>query len=217
MARYAFEARKRREIENLLKKNMRIKTTPTKSRHSRSRNRTPVKINFGTGMAGGTNSVVSGGGFSNKPTNVFSNAPSTVGLNIEPVGRMATNTPAPTFTPTKQVASKSNLAHFYDEILTIEQLLDLTVMIPPSYPPSAMGTPRPASGFTSLNATPTKAAYSKAMTQITDFGPYLTKRAPNRVDFNDVEEGLRKKLIGWDQIEFKREVFDQLNQSYSKY
>ena len=182
---------------------MRIKTTPTKSRHSRSRNRTPIKINFGTGMAGtaGGNSVVSGGGFSNKPTNVFSNAPSSIGLgNIEPVGRTANNVnaPAPTFTPTKQVVTKSALAHFYDEILTIDQLLDLDVMVPPSYPPSAIGTPRPASGFTSLNATPTKAAYSKAMTQITDFGPYLTKRAPNRVDFNDVEEGLRKKLIGWD-------------------
>lgn len=68
-----------------------------------------------------------------------------------------------------------------------------------------------------MNATPTKGNYTTSHSQYTDFGPFLTKRAQNRVDFNDVEEGLRKKMIGWDQIEFKREVFDQLNHNYSKY
>lgn len=193
---------------------MRIKTTPTKSRK-----RTPVKsINFGTGM--GNTSVISGGNYSNKPskqpTNVFSNAPSATGFNIEPVGRMATDLdlPPPTFTPTKQPIKDK--VSFYDIILTIEELLDLKDLNPPSYPPSQIGTPRPASGFTSLKHTPTKDQYTKAMSHYTDFS-MLTKRGPNKVDFNDVEEGLRKKLIGWDQIEFKREVFDQLSQSYSKF
>lgn len=50
------------------------------------------------------NTSVQGSAYSNKPStkNVFSNAPSAIGLNLEPVGRMANNdVPAPTFTPTK--------------------------------------------------------------------------------------------------------------------
>jgi len=49
-----------------------------------------------------------------------------------------------------------------------------------------------------MNATPTKGAYSGSRSVFTEFGPYLAKRTPNRVDFSDVEEGLRKKLIHWD-------------------
>jgi hypothetical protein len=190
---------------------MRIKTTPTKSR-----NRTPVKsVNYGAGL--GNQSVMSGGGYSNKPTNVFSNAPSTFDPD-QHVGRMAyddyIDLPPPTFTPTKTATNDGTLHHFYDEILTIEQLLDLKTFNLPSYPPSAMASPRPASGFVSLNATPTKGTYTKAQSVMLDFGPYLTKRAVDKVEFSDVEEGLRKKLIGWDQIEFKREVFDHLANSY---
>jgi hypothetical protein len=171
---------------------MRIKTTPTKSRK-----RTPVKsMNLGGG------SVVSGSAFSNKPsaTNVFSNAPSALNLNLEPIGRMA-DVPPPTFTPTKQVKTATNfgnLQHFYDEILAIDELLDLDNLEPPSNLVSQFGTPRPASGFTSMKVTPTKGTYSR-QSAFTDFGPYLAKRSKaEKADFNDVEEGLRKKLIGWD-------------------
>lgn len=172
---------------------MRIKTTPTKSRK-----RTPTKsINFGGNM---NQSVVSGSAFSNKPStnNVFqtSNAPSVINMNLEPVGRTV-DLPPPTFTPTKQVTAQSTLKHFYDEILTIEQLLDLLDLEPPSHLVSQMATPRPASGFTSTKVTPTKGSrYSK--TVFDDFGPMLVKRSTRNVEFSDVEEGLRKKLIGWD-------------------
>jgi hypothetical protein len=201
---------------------MRIKTTPTKSR-TKSQRRTPVKsINFGGGM--GNTSVVSGSAYSNKPStkNIFTNAPApsteAFGINLEPVGRTAdVDIPPPTFTPTKKAATTSLLTQFYDEILTIQQLLDLDDLQPPSNEVSRLATPRPASGFTSLNATPTKAVYTKAQSYYTDFGPYLAKRNPSRVDFTDVEEGLRKKMIGWDQIEFKREVFDQMLSQYPKY
>lgn len=176
---------------------MRIKTTPNKSR-----NRTPVKgVNYGAGL--GNQSVMSGGGYSNKPstTNVFSNAPSAFDPD-QHVGRMPyddyIDLPPPTFTPTKNYNNDGSLVHFYDEILTIEQLLDLKTFVIPSYPPSAIGSPRPASGFVSLNATPSKGAYTKAHTVISDFGPFLSKRALDKVEFSDVEEGLRKKLIGWD-------------------
>ena len=72
--------------------------------------------------------------------------------------------------------------------------------MPPSYPPSAIdGGPRAASGFTSMNVTPSKADYTKSTFEdFTDFGSYLNKRDAQRVQFSDVEEGLRKKLIGWD-------------------
>ena len=148
---------------------MRIKTTPTKSRK-----RTPIKsINFG-------GSVVSEGNFSNKPSNPFSNAPSAIGINIAPVGRTAASH-APTFRAIKEEVPQ--LAHFYDEILTIEQLLDLDIMMPPSYPPSAIdGGPRAASGFTSMNVTPSKADYTKSTFEdFTDFGSYLNKRDAQRV------------------------------------
>lgn len=221
ISRYAFEGRKRREIENLLKKNMRIKTTPTKSRK-----RTPVKsINFGGGM--GNTSVVSGSAYSNKPstTNIFAttnNAPTNetnaFGINLEPIGRTAdVDVPPPTFTPTKQVATTSKLTQFYDEILTIEQLLDLADLNPPSNLVSRLVTPRPASGFTSLKHTPTKGVYTKSQSYFNDFDSYLSKRNPERVDFNDVEEGLRKKLISWDQIEFKPDVLKELVKQYPKF
>ncbi len=168
----------------------------------------------GSGL--GNQSVMSGGGYSNKPTNVFSNAPTAFDTD-QHVGRMVyddyIDLPPPTFTPTKNATNDGTLQHFYDEILTIEQLLDLKTLIIPSYPPSVIGSPRPASGFISLNATPTKGAYTQAHSTL-DFGPYLSKRSLDKVEFSDVEEGLRKKLIGWDQIEFKREVFDHLAHSY---
>lgn len=89
----------------------------------------------------------------------------------------------------------------------------------PSYPPSAIGTPRPASGFVSQNQTPSKAAYTKApFSYYSEIDSYLEKRPQEKIDFSDLEEGLRKRLIRWDQIEFKKEVFDQLtNSGYSKY
>jgi hypothetical protein len=137
---------------------MRIKTTPTKSR-----NRTPVKSMPYGGSGLGNQSVMSGGGYSNKPTNVFSNAPTAFDTD-QHVGRMVyddyIDLPPPTFTPTKNATNDGTLQHFYDEILTIEQLLDLKTLIIPSYPPSVIGSPRPASGFISLNATPTKGAYT---------------------------------------------------------
>jgi len=77
-----------------------------KTTPTKSRKRTPMKnINFGGGM--GNSSVITEGAFSNKPTtpNVFSNAPS---------------------------AFATNLTHFYDEILLIDQLLDLDNLAPPS-------------------------------------------------------------------------------------
>lgn len=192
---------------------MRIKTTPTKSRK-----RTPMKsINFGGNM---NTSVVSGSAYSNKPStnNVFqtSNAPSALNLNLEPIGRTV-DLPPPTFTPTKQVAARTTLEHFYDEILTIEELLDLLDLSPPSNLVSQMATPRPASGFTSMKATPTKGAQYSSKTVFNDFGPVLVKRSAKNVEFADVEEGLRKKLIGWDQINFKREVFDKMLAQYPKY
>lgn len=90
-------------------------------------------------------------------------------------------------------------------------------LAPPSRMVSQFGTPRPASGFTSMKATPTKGIFTRT-SAFNDFRPYLSKREKSeKVDFNDVEEGLRKKLIGWDQIEFRREVFDKLVSQYPKY
>ena len=103
--RYVFESRKRKEIENLLKRNMRIKTTPTKSR-----NRTPTKSSYYGGA--GNNSVASGG-FSNQPTNVFSNPKAGIDENFEGFGRMAEESyidlPPPAFTPTKQAVFPKDL------------------------------------------------------------------------------------------------------------
>lgn len=111
-------------------------------------------------MGGG--SVMSGGGYSNKPSNVFSNAPSTMGLDHQ-MGRIYNDDyldlPPPTFTPAKQ--ANTTLAHFYDEILTIDELLDLKTFVIPSYPASVIGGARPASGFTSVNVTPSKTLYTK--------------------------------------------------------
>lgn len=212
--RYVFESRKRKEIENLLKKNMRIKTTPTKSR-----NRTPTKSSVYGGAGNSTNSA----GYTNQPTNVFSNPKAGLDTNYDSIGRMAEDSyidlPPPTFTPTKQSVFARDLQHFYDEILTIEELLDLDTLVIPSYPPSIIGTPRPASGFVSQKMTPTKSAYTKApFSYYSEIDSYLEKRPHEKVDFADLEEGLRKRLIRWDQIEFKKEVFDQLTSSgYNKF
>jgi hypothetical protein len=198
-----FESRKRREIENLLKKNMRIKTTPTKSRKV-----TPQKSSYFGGNQG-SNSA----GYSNQPTNVFSNPKAGLDNSFEGFGRIAEDSyidlPPPTFTPTKQAVLPRDIQHFYDEILTIEELLDLDNFVIPSYPPSVIGTPRPASGFVSQKMTPTKGAYTAApFSYYSEIDNYLEKRPQEKIDFADLEEGLRKRLITWDQIEFKKEVFE---------
>jgi hypothetical protein len=208
-----FESRKRKEIENLLKRNMRIKTTPTKSR-----NRTPTKSSY---YGGAGNANVGSAGYSNQPTNVFSNPKAGIDDNFEGFGRMAEDSyvdlPPPTFTPTKQGLQQRDIQHFYDQILTIEELLDLDTLVIPSYPPSAIGTPRPASGFTSHKVTPSKAVYTKApFSYFSEVDSYLEKRPQEKIDFADLEEGLRKRIIRWDQIEFRKEVFDQLT-NYNKF
>ena len=195
---------------------MRIKTTPTKSK-----NRTPTKSSYLGGGAGNTSAQSAG--YSNQPTNVFSNPKAGLDASFDGIGRMAEDSyidlPPPTFTPTKVFTLPNSLQHFYDEILTIDELLDLDTLVIPSYPPSAIGTPRPASGFVSQNMTPVKAAYTKVpFSYYSEIDSYLEKRPQEKIDFADVEEGLRKRLIRWDQIEFKKEVFDQLTSSgYSKY
>lgn len=95
--RYVFESRKRKEIENLLKKNMRIKTTPTKSRKV-----TPTKSNY---YAGAGNQASGSAGYTNQPSNVFQNPKAGLDSSFDAVGRMAEDTyidlPPPSFTPTK--------------------------------------------------------------------------------------------------------------------
>lgn len=105
-------------------------------------------------------------------------------------------------------------AHSVNDILSLEELLDLPSFFVDSYMPSVMGGHRAPSGFTSVNVTPTK--------DFTVSGNYefIGRREFDPIeyaDFEDVSEGLRKKLIGWDDLSFNRQTLDFLKRSIKLY
>jgi len=99
----------------------------------------------------------------------------------------------------------------YNDILTIEELLDINYQCPPSYMASALN-----SRLNSAMATPSK-NYADDLNFIYERGPYVSKRYnPEKglfPEFEELTEGLRKGLINWDQLNFSRESLNYLQRN----
>jgi len=182
---------------------MRIKTTPRKTPTKQYSNNNQTFVNppnFGGAMSPSYRSV----SIAATPTKSITGNRSPFKKNIfRPAGLKS--------------ATKQNSQN---EILRLEELLDLPSLFIDSYMPSVVYGDRPPSGFTSINATPTKDfQFSGVQPAEIDY-EFIGKRDFDPVgyaDFDDVNEGLRNKLIGWDQLEFNSETLKYLKRSIQLY
>ena len=183
--KYYFEARKRKEIEEMIKSNMRIKTPSKKS--SVIKGGAKSTSNFGFGKA----------------SPVFSSR-----AKVTPSKQVYVKSPLGSRSPmgksyyrdeVHKSPSRPNIA-VTSKILTIEELLDVPYCSPPSYAVSIM-----PSRLTSAMATPTK-NYNQdtGYDYRGSYSPYLRKRVEpennNFPDFDEITDGLRKGLIKWNDL-----------------
>lgn len=212
--RYFYETRKRREIEDIIKRNMRIKTSPFKRN---SNTATPVKSPMfkqqsATATAQIQRSPSQFSYFSPSPYMKPIFAPSQVMYSA--IGQSGGVKKAMVG---KQVS--------YDEILTVEELLDVPMFVP-TIKRSVSKTPMKYNWMSqSEKVTPNrffaggdemaKGSIQKLAAQYDSnkVTPSLSAKTGKNVTFTDVNEGLKSGLIKWDQIEFNRDAFNYLQKN----
>lgn len=181
--KYYFEARKRREIEDLLKRNMRIKRTPRK---------TPTK----TAYSEVPNFDTRSGKVSPAYNSVLGFATSRQGLS-----RMGTTSPFKTYPE----GAKSRR----QEILTIYELLDLAVLSLPSHLPSVLHSQVTSMNVTPTKEFMQKSEIFDGIGE----NPYLGKRSfevYEPVSYDDVREGILEKKIKWGELVFDKKCLEYL-------
>jgi hypothetical protein len=208
--RFYFEARKRREIEDLIKKNMRIKTSPFKRN---SATHTP-----------GKSSAYKTPVYFKSPSSYSYRDTQSLGWTPNPYNRP--NYPASAYMGgvKKSVGKETS----FDDILCIEELLDVPRFIPNVKKVMMPRTPMKYGwGDSSTHAvTPSKIGASS------DFGlkssikkvsegfegsekstPSLAGRTGKDVTMDDINEGLKSGLLNWNQISFNRDAFAYLQKN----
>lgn len=224
--RFYFEERKRKEIENLLKMNMRIKTTPSKS--SLMKQSYSTASNFGAGTPG-------------KITPIYKVKDKYAG----PFSRLVT--------PGKFSASRSNMSHeghspelpfvsnpFFSnagvskpglkknqtrgEFLTIEELMDVPEFIPSCFNVRVIrqipAFLRKTGGDSRLELANPVEEDTENMLDPREFS-FRKKKRPNRggvlgeidITYNDVKIGLKTKAIQWVDLKFNKECLNYLERN----
>jgi len=212
--RYFFEARKRNEIEDLIRRNMRIKTSPFKRLSSQV---TPAK------------SVA----FSKSSPHYFRSpsAYSHSGIGYPPNPYHRPQYPA-SMSLQGGVKKPSVVKQVYgDEILTIEDLLDIPEFIVKIKPvmkkkPSNVKHSWPQSS----NITPMKTMHTAATTDLDEQAkssirlvsmghdsnkstPSLASRTAKALSYNDISDALKSGMISWGDLTFNRQAFNYLQKN----
>lgn len=192
--KYYFEARKRKAIEEIIKANMRIKTPGKGSATKKMRSQT----NFG------------------KVSPVFSS-------RHTPAKQVFVRTPLGSRSPMSKSFYREEIIHkspnakisVTSRILTIEELLDVSFIVPPSYVTSRIN-----SRINSAMATPSKNSANRVIdfrTSKDSPDSWLRKRGQPANDmypkFDEITTGLRKGLISWGQLQFSKEAVNYLQRN----
>ena len=206
--RYYFEARKRREIEDIIKKNMRIKTSPFK----RSAMNTPSKSSV-------------------YKTPVYFKSPSSYSHTQQnylwtPNPYSKPNYPASAYMGgVKKSCGKETS---FDDILSIEDLLDVPMFIPNVK--KVMNKSRTPMKYnwgdhSTVAVTPSKIGMNddgllqSSIKKVSEnFGsnkstPSLAGRTGKDVTMDDINEGIKNGLLNWNQISFNRDAFTYLQKN----
>lgn len=210
--RYFFESRKRNEIEDLIRRNMRIKTSPFKRLNSS--NMTPVKsvafsksspMNF---RSPSVHSYNGGMGFASNPY----------------------NRPAYPASMSLQGGVKKSVVKncSFDDILTIEELLDIPEFIVKVKP--VMKKQNVQHNWKGSNVvTPMKTMHTaatdldeqaKSSIRQVSMGyesnkstPSLASRTAKALSYQDINTALKSGMIAWSDLTFNRQAFNYLQKN----
>ena len=200
--KYFFEARKRREIEELIKKNMRIKTSPFKRN---STTNTPIKSSV----------------LSKQHHSQYYKSPQQVPWTPNPY--LKPQYAASQFLYSGGIKKSVGKESLCDDVLCIEELLDIPLFVPTIKRSVKKSTMKYSWGENSTKVTPnTKDASLLQKSSIKQVStkydsnkstPSLASRTAKNVSMEDINDGLKSGLISWDQISFNRDAFSYLQKN----
>lgn len=210
--KFYFEEKKRREIENLLKMNMRIKTTPSKSSLMKESYSTASNLGGGKITPAYSNRrqsisrLATPGKFSISKSR---DDDSDYGMISNPFWKDS-GVQRPTGLKKGQKPGK---------FLTIEELMDVPIFIPTCFNvrvvrqiPSFLRTADlNISEKKGLEFTFQKKRKSQSDNKETEIGDF--EEGGTKISFDDVKDGIKNNLISWNDLTFNRECLNYLERN----
>lgn len=223
--RFYFEERKRKEIENLLKMNMRIKTTPSKSSLMKESYSTASNLGGARGKITPIYKTQNkfNGPFSRLMTpGKFSATRSIRSIGKESPEALFVSNPFFSNSGIKRPGLKRGQAK--GEYLSIEELMDVPEFIPTCFNVRVVrqipAFLRKDEGGSRLHLLEPVEEEAENIIDPKEFS-FRKKKKSNRkgvleeidITYNDVKNGLKSKTIGWNDLNFSKECLNYLERN----